>query len=72
MSQTDNLEVKNYNKIWYEKNKESHKEHMKEKVNCIICGINITRSIYYRHLKTKKHLNFEKIYNELKKSNNDN
>ncbi len=46
---------KEYNKIWYEKNKEKHLEKMREKMICELCNVEITRSKYSVHEKSLKH-----------------
>lgn len=43
-----------YNKQWYEKNKEKHKKYVSEKIKCE-CGRSISRSRMSAHLKTTYH-----------------
>ena len=43
----------NYDKVYYAKNKEKHRE----KITCE-CGSTISRSSMSQHLKTEKHLNY--------------
>ncbi len=47
---------KEYNKLWYEKNKEKHLKNMREKVECEICKCQINKSQVAVHKNTNKHL----------------
>jgi len=46
----------NYNKTFYNKNKNKLLSNMKERIQCQ-CGAEVCKINLYRHLKTKKHLN---------------
>ena len=52
-------EKKEYNKEYYEANKEEIKEYKREKVLCE-CGCFISKDCISRHKKTNKHINFLK------------
>ncbi len=61
------FDKKEYNKNWYEQNKEKHLSNSKEKIKCDICNCMVTKGQISTHNKTKKHLtNTEKIelYNQ--------
>ena len=65
------LDITNYNKTYYEQNKEKIKEYYKTKVTCEICGAVYARSSASHHLRTKKHQdavdNIHRKYKALKK-----
>jgi hypothetical protein len=46
-----------YNKNYYEKNKDRQKAYVKEKIMCEQCKVEISRSNMGNHCKTKKHVN---------------
>jgi hypothetical protein len=64
----DNIERSQYLKDWYQNNKEKYLSHLKEKIFCNICEIEITRSSIYRHNSSKKHNNNIKTYEKYKKT----
>ncbi len=49
------LDKKEYNKVYYEKNKEKQLKYLTEKVNCDICNLSISRTNMNAHKKSKKH-----------------
>ena len=52
---------KEYQKEYYEKNKDKIKQAVKSQVSCDICDKTMSRCNYYSHIKTKIHKkNFEK------------
>ena len=54
-------DVKEYNKTYYDINKEKIIEHLKQKVNCEACQKDYARSQIYMHRLTKKHLRNEEF-----------
>ncbi len=71
----DNVnERSQYLKDWYKDNKDKYLNHLKEKIDCKVCGIQISRSSQYRHNSSKKHLNnkitYDKINNIVKDLSN--
>ena len=46
-----------YNKEWTKKNRDRINENLREKKKCY-CGATVTKGNMYRHIKTKKHLDF--------------
>lgn len=63
-----------YNKKYYENNKEKFKEYFSQKIKCEECGAVFTRSNLTNHKKTKKHKNASENlvikYNKLKEELN--
>ncbi len=56
-----------YHKIYYQKNKEKHKEYCRQKVVCEQCGATYQKSNTTNHRKTKKHIEaLDKIENKYK------
>ena len=45
-----------YYKEWYQQNKKNHLEHMKEKITCDICNVELARVNMYEHKKSQKHI----------------
>jgi len=52
--------IKERKKKYYDDNKDNILEKKKEKVNCDICGCNVTKNFLARHKKTQKCINFQK------------
>ncbi len=50
------FDKKEYNKVYYQQNKDKHLEYISEKIECEICNVNISRGNMHVHKKTKKHL----------------
>jgi hypothetical protein len=58
------FDKKEYNKVYYQQNKDKHLEYISEKVECNICNVSISRGNMHIHKKTKKHLKKQKILEE--------
>ncbi len=59
------FDKKEYNKIYYEKNKEKHLNYLTEKIECEICNVSVSRTNLSSHKKSNKHIkNQQKIENE--------
>ena len=48
--------IKEYNKLYYQKNRANLLEYANKKIFCSVCGVYISKSHFARHCKTKKHI----------------
>ena len=57
------LKRQNYNKLYYENNKQKILEGMNEKIFCKYCNREYAKHRFNKHCRSTKHIMNEKIYN---------
>lgn len=54
--------VNNYNKLYYQKNREARLKHLAEKTHCDICDCVVSNGKLSKHKQSKKHILNSRIY----------